>query len=407
MKCELLCIGTELLIGQTVNTNATWLGQELAAIGVDLLWVTTVGDNPGRMADAIRTALGRADLVLTSGGLGPTADDLTIEVIAEVLGEPLEERPEVREHIEGWFRQRNRPLSPSNYKQTRFPPSAELIPNPTGTAYGMCVQRGQARLLTFPGVPMELKAMWTGWARPRVAAGATIRSTLLRYVGIGESALAERVAHLLEGSNPTVAPYAGDWEVHLRVTAKAATAAEADAMLAPMVAELEAIKPYCYGRDGTTLPAAVGQLLRPRGQTVATAESCTGGLVASRLTDVAGSSDYVRGGVVAYATAVKQELLGLSEDVLAHGVVSEPVACALAQAARRTLGADWGIGVTGWAGGAPDPADDGLVWYAVAGPDGAAAVAEAARFGGTIPRETVKFRASQTALALLRCQLIG
>jgi nicotinamide-nucleotide amidase len=407
LNCEVLCIGTELLIGQVVNTNATYLGQELAAIGIDLLWVTTVGDNPGRMDAAIATALDRADLVLVTGGLGPTADDLTVERIAHVLGEPLAERPEVREHIEGWFKQRNRPLAASNFKQALFPPSGTPIPNPTGTAFGLHVRRGNHQLMAFPGVPMELKAMWTQWARPRLAGEATLRSVLLRYIGIGEAVLAERVAHLLEGSNPTVAPYAGDWEVHLRVSAKAATAEAADALMAPVLAELEAIRPYFYGRDDVTLPAAVGKLLQARGQTVATAESCTGGLLASRLTDVAGSSAYVRGGVVCYATEVKHQLLGVPQATLDQGVVSEPVACALAQAARRTLDADWGVGITGWAGEAPEGQESGLVWYAVAGPDGTAAVAEAARFGGAIPRETVKYRATQTALALLRRQLMG
>ncbi|MDB5098794.1 MAG: competence/damage-inducible protein cinA [Cyanobacteria bacterium RYN_339] len=408
MRAEVLCIGTELLIGQVVNTNATYLAKELAAIGVDLLWVTTVGDNPARMDAAIATALDRADLVLVTGGLGPTADDLTVEAVARVLGEPMAERPEVRAHIEGWFRERNRPLAPSNYKQTLFPTSAELIPNPTGTAYGLRVRKGHSQLMAFPGVPMELRAMWTSWARPQIEreSGSTLRSVLLRYVGIGEALLAERVAHLLEGSNPTVAPYAGDWEVHLRVSAKAATAAEADALMAPVLAELRAIQPYYYGSDDVTLAAAVGQLLRARGETVATAESCTSGLLASRFTDVPKSSDYMRGGVVAYATDVKQDLLGLSEDVLAHGVVSEPVASALAQAARRVLKSDWGVGITGWAGSAPTPEDSGLVWIAVAGPAGAAAVAELQRFGGAIPRETVKYRATQTALALLRRQLM-
>jgi nicotinamide-nucleotide amidase len=409
VRAEVLCIGTELLIGQVVNTNATYLARELAAIGVDLFWVTTVGDNPARMHEAIATAMGRADLVLVSGGLGPTADDLTVEAVANWLGEPMVERQEVRDHIDSWFRQRNRPIAASNYKQALFPPSAELIPNPNGTAYGLCVRKGNACLMAFPGVPMELRSMWTSWSRPRLQAesGATTRSVLMRFVGIGEALLAERVAHLLEGSNPSVAPYAGDWEVHLRVTAKAATSEQADALLAPVVAELAAIAPYYYGRDDETLPAAVGRLLSQRGETIATAESCTGGLLASRLTDVAGSSAYVRGGVVAYDVDVKRRLLGLpDEGVLDQGVVSEPVARALAQAARRTPGADWGVGITGYAGDGPEvPAGQaGLVWLAVAGPDGE--VAEAANFGGSVPRETIKFRATQSALALLRRQLI-
>lgn len=409
MRAEILCIGTELLIGQTVNTNATFLARELAAVGIDLLWVTTIGDNLGRMVEAIATAMARADVVLLSGGLGPTADDLTVEGIARYLGEPLEERPDVRAHIEAIFRKRNRPLAASNYKQALFPASVDTIPNPAGTACGVYLERNGHVLMAFPGVPVELHEMWKHWARPRLAAraGAIIQSTLLRYVGIGEAALAERVAHLLEGHNPTVAPYAGDWEVHLRVTAKAATALEAEALMAPVIRELEAITPYYYGRDLENLPAAVGRLLASREERVATAESCTGGLLASRLTDVSGSSNYTIGGVVAYDVRIKKDVLGVSDAALAHGVVSEAVAREMAQGARRVLGAQWGVGITGYAGGGEGvpEGDAGLVWYAVAGPDGQEA-AESSRFGEGTPRETAKFRATQTALALLRGQLL-
>jgi nicotinamide-nucleotide amidase len=285
-----------------------------------------------------------------------------------------------------------------------FPPSAELIRNPAGTAFGLAVRHGRAWLMAFPGVPMELKEMWAAWARPRLAeaVGGTIRSHLLRYVGVGEAALAEQVADLLEGANPSVAPYAGDAEVHLRVTALAATEAEAEALMAPVLARLRAIAPHYYGEDDTTLPAAVGRLLQAAGQTVACGESCTGGLLASRLTDVSGSSAWVRGGVVAYMTDVKTGVLGIDPALVgAHGVVSEAVAIALAERARDLLGATWGVGVTGWAGAAPDlPADQvGLVWIGVAGPGGSDAVE--GRFGG-FPREVVKQRATQAALDHLR-----
>ncbi|MEB3328692.1 MAG: competence/damage-inducible protein A [Candidatus Sericytochromatia bacterium] len=404
MRAEVLCVGTELLIGQVVNTNATWLGRELAALGLAVCWNTTVGDNAGRLDDALRRAAGRAEVVVVTGGLGPTPDDITVEALARLAGEGLVERPEALAHLEAWFAARRRPMSPSNLKQATFPPSVELIPNPTGTALGAALRHDGAWVLAFPGVPAELEAMWQAWARPRLAAlgGGTIRSVLLRYVGIGESVLAEQVADLLDGANPSVAPYAGDGEVHLRVTARAADEAAAEAAMAPVLTRLRAIAPYYYGEGEVTLPAAVGARLLEAGQTVATAESCTGGLLASRLTDVPGSSRWMRGGVVAYMTDVKEAVLGVDPALIeAHGVVSEAVACALAEGARVTLGATWGIGVTGWAGPAPnlEPTEVGLVWFAVAGPDGATALG--VRYGA-MGRPVVKQRATQGALDLLR-----
>ncbi len=409
MQAEILCIGTELLIGQTVNSNATWIARELAALGISVLWVTTVGDNWDRLADALGRACARADLVVTTGGLGPTADDITIEAIARLMGEPLAERQEVRDHIERVFAMRRRPLVASNYKMALFPPSADLIRNPAGTAFGLSARHDRAWIMSFPGVPMELKEMWATWARPQLmeaGGGGTIHSVLLRYVGIGEAQLADQVADLLEGVNPSVAPYAGDAEVHLRVTARAASKVAAEAMMAPVLARLRAIAPYYYGEDDVTLPAAVGGLLIASGQTVAAGESCTGGLLTSRLTDVAGSSQYVRGALVAYMTPVKTDVLGVDAAVVAEqGVVSEAVALALATRVRAMLGADWGVGVTGWAGAAPGlPADDeGRVWVAVDGPGGADA--QEWRFGG-FPREVVKQRATQAALDLLRRRLL-
>lgn len=407
MRAEILCIGTELLIGQVVNTNATWLAQELAAAGVALHWVTTVGDNPARLSEALRRAAERADWVITTGGLGPTADDITVAVLAELLGEPLEERPEVRQHLEAYFAKRQRPMAASNLKMALFPPSAELIPNPAGTAFGLALPWRDTCFVCFPGVPIELRAMWEDWARWRLRARGSgiIQSVLLRYVGIGEAQLAERVADLLEAENPTVAPYAGDGEVHLRVTARAPDGEEAAALLAPVVSRLQSIAPFYYGADGCTLPVAVGQLLKQLGQTVATAESCTGGLVASRLTDVPGSSAYVWGGVVAYMTASKSSVLGVPPELVqSRGVVSEAVAVAMAERARVVFGADWGIGITGWASGGPgvEPADIGLVWLAVA--DSTGTVPECWRFGD-LPREMIKQRASQMALDLLRRRL--
>jgi nicotinamide-nucleotide amidase len=411
MRAEILCVGTELLIGQTVNTNATFLAQGLAALGIDCYWMSTVGDNFARLQEAIATAWGRADLVLMTGGLGPTADDITVEAIARFLGEPLEERAEARAHVEALFAARKRVLVPSNYKQALFPPTAGVIPNPTGTAMGCHVARDGKQIMAFPGVPFELKQMWREWAEPRLAkaGGGMIRSVLLKYTGIGEAMLAEQVAGYLERSNPTVAPYAANGEVHLRVTAKAGSPEECDRLLAPVVAELSALAPHYYGRDEQTLPSVVGDRLLARGQSVGLAESCTGGLLASRLTDIPGASRYVRGGVVCYDTALKVAMLGVPEAMIeAEGVVSRAVAERLATGAREALVADWGVGVTGWASGGPGvpEADAGLVWVAVAGPDGDVEAREA-RYGARTPREMVKYFATQAALDLLRQRLGG
>ncbi len=388
-----------------VNTNATWLAQQLARLGIDLHHVVTVGDNMDRLTEALETAARRADLVICTGGLGPTADDITIEAVARVAGEDLVSRPDLVRHIEDMFGRRGRKMSPLDLKQALFPPSADLIPNPAGTAFGVCVARGTARIMTFPGVPSELQTMWQTWAEPRLAAdlGGTIRSTLLKFAGCTEAELAELVMELFSGQNPTVAPYTASGEVHLRMTAKAADAASADALLAPLAAEILArTARYYFGRDDDTLPSVVGTRLRQAGQTLAVAESATGGLLASRITDVPGSSEYFRGGVVAYSVDAKVEALGLSRDQIArHGAVSRETTEAMAQAARETLGADWGVGTTGWAGagpGAPD-ADVGLMHFCVAAPDGRITSREF-RYGRH-PRDQVKYFATQRALAIL------
>jgi nicotinamide-nucleotide amidase len=407
MRAEILCVGTELLIGQVVNTNATFLSRELAALGIDVHWVVTVGDNFERLGQAIAEAASRADLVLLSGGLGPTEDDITIEAIARYLGEGLEERADVRQHIEELFRKRNRPMNPTNLKQALFPPSATPIPNPSGTAYGLYAERNGTQFMSFPGVPFELEVMWRSWARPRLTGSGVIQSVLLKYAGIGESDLASKVSTYFQGTNPTVAPYASNGEVHLRVTAKAASSEDAEALLAPTVAALSAITPYYYGRNEETLPSVVGKLLLEHKQTVALAESCTGGLLASRITDISGASNYLVGGLVVYATRLKTELAGVNADWLAaHGTVNREVAEELANGARVRLRADWGIGITGWASNGPDvPAGDaGLVWVAIAGPAGTEA--EAHRFGEKTPREVIKYRATQVALDLLRRRLL-
>ena len=236
MLAEILSVGTELLIGQVVNTNATWLAQQLAGLGIDLHRVVTVGDNMDRLVEAIDTAMERSDIVICTGGLGPTADDITVEAVARVLGEPTEQRDEVLAHIESIFAGRNRRMTDLDRKQALFPRSAELIPNPSGTAFGIHVQRGGSRFMAFPGVPAELKTMWATWAAARLAGTATgtIHSALLKFSGCTEAELAELVGDLFDSQNHTEAPYTGSGEVHLRITVKADSVEQAAALLAPV-----------------------------------------------------------------------------------------------------------------------------------------------------------------------------
>lgn len=404
MRAEILTIGTELLIGQVVNTNATYLARELAMLGIDLHRVTTVGDNPERIQQALTSAWDRAELVICTGGLGPTADDLTHEMVARFFGVPMILDPEVYRQVEKAFAEKGRTLTESEKKLACFPEGAALIPNPAGTASGVLVERGDRRLMTFPGVPYELSQMWETWARGYLddQTDGTIRSHLLKFVGITEADASSRVSDLEEMANPTVAPYAGSGEVHLRLTAKAATLAEAEALLAPVEADvMHRLGEFYYGSGDETLPEVVGRILRERGETLAVAESMTAGLVASRITDIQGASDYFVGGSVCYQVAEKVRALGLSADfVEAHGHVSPEVTRAIAEAIRNLTGATWGLGVTGYAGAGPNtPSSEvGHAYVALAGPDGTES--SAFRFGAH-PREKVKHFASQRALEIL------
>ncbi|MGL6132773.1 MAG: competence/damage-inducible protein A, partial [Prochlorococcaceae cyanobacterium] len=356
-SAEILCIGTELLLGTITNGNARWLAEQLASVGIPHLRQQVVGDNRDRLITALREAAGRCRVLITTGGLGPTPDDLTTEAIAAAFGATLEERPEAWAAIKARLAHRGRPVTASLRRQALLPPDAELLPNPTGTAPGMIwTPRPGFTVLTFPGVPSEMRAMWQAtaapWLRAAGLAEGVIASRLLRFWGLAESDLAERVADLLEGSNPTVAPYAGAGEVKLRLTARADSDTAARALLEPLEAEIRArLGPLCFGADDDSLASVVLALLRQRAETVALAESCTGGAIGAALTAVPGASDAFRGGVIAYANDVKQAVLGVSQTSLAvHGAVSDPVALAMATGVRRLTGASWGIAVTGIAG---------------------------------------------------------
>jgi len=412
MSAEVLCIGTELLLGNITNGNARWLAEQLAALGITHLRQEVVGDNRERVIAAVRAAAGRCRVLITTGGLGPTPDDLTTDAIAAAFGTPLVEHPAVWADIQAKLSARGRPIVASNRKQALLPEGAQVLPNPTGTAPGMIWSPVPGfTVLTFPGVPSELQAMWQATAVPWLAqaglAQGVFASRLLRFWGVGESNLAEQMADLLDGTNPTVAPYAGAGEVKLRLTARADSPTAANALLAPLEAEIRRrTGTLCYGVDDDSLASVVLAALRRRGESVAVAESCTGGGIGAALAAVPGASDVLLGGVIAYANSVKQQLLGVPAALLEqHGAVSDPVALAMAEGARRLTGATWGVAVTGIAGpgGGSAAKPVGLVHIAIAGPHGRSS--EAVRFGSTRGRQWIQTLTCGEALNRLRLEL--
>ena len=413
-SAEILCIGTELLLGQIVNTNAAYLAAELAALGIPHHFQTVVGDNPGRIHAALAVACARSGIVLTTGGLGPTPDDLTHAALADFFGAPLFERPEIAERLADLYRSRNRPMPPSSLQQARLPAGATVLPNPTGTAPGLLWEpRPGLVVLTFPGVPSEMRAMWRATAVPFLRSlgwgGEVFTSRTLRFWGVGEAALAEQVRPLLDRTNPTVAPYASRGEVQLRITARAADPAAAQALIAPVEAEIRAIAGEDYfGADDDTLAAVVGARLSALGHTLAVAESCTGGLLGGAITAVAGSSHYFLGGLVAYANDLKRDWLGVDEALMIReGSVSAPVAAAMALGVRERLGSDWGLALTGISGpgGGSEAKPVGLVYLALAGPEAGGVKVVERRFGSHHERELIRHLSAQSALDLLRRRL--
>jgi nicotinamide-nucleotide amidase len=421
VRCEVLAIGTELLLGQIIDTNSAWIGEQLAAAGVDSLYQTKVGDNRGRIVGSLRAALARSDAVICCGGLGPTADDITREAIAEVLGVPLELDDEMAARIAEMFSSRGRTMTANNYRQAEVPRGAEVIPQVRGTAPGLICRLGDRSIYAVPGVPHEMREMVTRAVIPDLVArsgqAATIRSRTLRTWGLAESALDEilsgRIAHLdadaaAGRAAPTIAFLASGIEgIKVRITAKAATAEEADALVA---AEEEQIRgllgPAVFGADEVNMEAAVGALLAQRGATIGVAESLTGGLVGSRLTAVAGASAWFRGSLVVYASEVKRSLLGVSDGP----VVSEQAAVEMAAGAARALGADVGLALTGVAG--PTEQDGqpvGTVWVGLSGEavgGGGAHLLRLGRVGGG-DREQIRQIATISALDLVRRRLLG
>ncbi len=405
-------MGTELLLGQITDTNATFICRELAAIGVDVYFRTTLGDNLGRIVEAIRLAAARSDVVLLTGGLGPTPDDVTREAIAEATGRPLREDPASRRAIEEYFRKLEREPTAANFKQALIPEGGRAIPNGAGTAPGVFLEHEGTVIIALPGVPREMEQMMRRFVLPELRArrpeGLIIKSRVLRVIGLGESNVVKMAEEILaRQTNPTIAPLAGRGEVLLRITAKCSSEQEADERIAETEAQLrQVLGEHIYGVDQATLEEdVVGRLIRA-GKTIAVAESCTGGLIGNRITNVSGSSRCFPGGVVAYANEAKMALLGVDQDLLAkHGAVSAEVAAAMATGVRELFRADLGVSATGIAGPTGGTAEKpvGLVFIGLATAE--SVVTERHHF--LRDRLDNKFRTSQAALALVRSYLLG
>jgi nicotinamide-nucleotide amidase len=407
MKAEIMAIGTELLLGEIIDTNSAYVASRLPALGIDVYFKHTVGDNLGRIVEVMSRARASSDIVITTGGLGPTEDDLTREAIAAVLEEKVAVDPDQLAYLHEHFQRRGGtgPPPERNIKQAWLIPSARAIPNPRGSAPGWWVERDGKIIVAMPGPPAEMTRMWEEEVAPELlkrSDGTLLLTRTIKTIGLGESLVDEMISPLLKSTNPSIGVYARADGVHLRLAAKAATQAQARALIEPVEAQIRQILgPAAWGADDETLESSIGEDLVRRGLTLATMESCTGGQLADTITNVPGSSNYFRGGIVSYATDVKS-LIGVDPVVIeTFGVVSAETAAAMAAVVRERLQADIGIGITGVAG--PDPQDGapvGKVFIALNG-------------GGKLPdqkhdflfpqsRAAIKRRAVTQALMLLR-----
>lgn len=411
MTCELVFVGTELLLGDILNTNAQYLSRQLAAIGISVLHQSVVGDNPDRLRQVLETAFSRADTVLTTGGLGPTKDDLTKEVCADLFQKKLVLHDESLRRMKAYFDVKGVVMPKTNEKQAWMPEGAVIFENTNGTAPGCAMEQDGKRLLMLPGPPREMKAMFERSTLPylRQFSDGVICSREIRTFGIGESSMAQTVSDLLDKENPTVAPYAKSGEAMLRVTAKAATETEAEALLEPVVQEiLQRLDGYVYGVDVPNIETAVVRELLRRNISVATAESATAGLIAKRLTDVPGASAVFGCGIVSYQDHIKEKLLLVDPRVIEKdSAVCETVAVQMAQGARAQSGADLAVSVTGLAGPGKDDRgrDPGLAYLALT--DGRETFTRTVNTGQTGPdcRDFNRTVFSSQALDLIRCYL--
>ncbi len=371
-SAEILCIGTELLMGNTVNTNATYIAKGLAQNGINVYHQAVVGDNPQRLKESLDLAFSRSDIVITTGGLGPTYDDLSKETIAAWFGKELVLHEESLRHIEDFFQRLGREMTANNRKQAMMPQDCTVFPNPNGTAPGCAIEKDGKVAFMLPGPPREMRPMFDNYVIPYLQkdSDTVLVSKMIHLFGIGESMLEHKLHDIMvESSNPTLAPYAKEGEVQLRVTARVHRDEDAETILQPMMDKVSEIAgEFIYGIDIGDLQTAAVTRLKEKGLHVATAESCTGGYVSKRITEVDGASSVFDCGVCSYSNDIKEKVLGVSHDTLvAYGAVSEQTAREMAAGVRRLSGAEIGVSTTGIAGpggGSPEK-PVGLVYVAV------------------------------------------
>ncbi len=410
---EILSIGSELLLGNIVNSNSQWIAEQLAILGIPHYRQTVIGDNPKRLKETILEVSNRSEILITTGGLGPTPDDITTKVIADTFNTNLEERSDILFDLKNKLKNKDRNLSESQKKQSLVPKGAEIIKNYSGTAPGIIWSpKDNFTILTFPGVPSELKEMWAKeavkWLIKNNFSKKIISSKVLHFAGISESLLADKIQHLLKGNNPSVATYASSGEVKVRITAKGHNLEEVNRSIKPIEKELNQITGLkCFGVDNETLEEVVIKLLISRKETIAVAESCTGGGIASQLTKVSGSSKVFYGGVIAYNNLIKQSLLGVPKEMInTHGAVSKQVVEAMASGVQKIFKVNWAITVSGIAGptGGNNLKPVGLVNFCIKGPKTLFSWEE--RFGSNRTREDIQKLSVINALDRLRLSII-
>lgn len=409
MNAELIAVGTEILLGDIVNTDAQIISQGLSELGFNVFYQTVVGDNPDRLRHVVETAKSRADIIITTGGLGPTLDDLTKETLASVFGKKMELHEPSLDRLVSFFETIGREMTPNNEKQAWLPEGCTVFTNQWGTAPGCAFESDGQHVLMLPGPPRECKPMWQQCAMPYLykLAGGCIVSHNIRVMGLGESAMEDMLHDLMESmTNPTIAPYARTSECFARITAKADTPEEAEKLLAPVVKQVaDMIGEDVYGIDVDSLEQVVGDALKEKGMTLSVAESCTGGLLSKRITDIPGCSAYYKGGVCSYSNEVKQNVLGVKAETLEkYGAVSEQTAGEMAEGVAKALHTDIGVGITGIAGpdGGTEEKPAGLVYISVY----ANGMSYTKKMQSAFGRDRVRNQAASIALDLIRRKLL-
>ncbi len=417
MKAEIISIGTELLLGEILNSNSHFIANELKEIGIDSFFQTTVGDNTKRIHEVLEQALRRSDIIITTGGLGPTDDDLTHEAISSFFNEKLlKDTKTIKELEKKFYLKGYKKIPTSNYRQAYKPKQANWIANAAGTAKGIIwkIKTGLSKdsklILTFPGVPSEMKDMWGKTAKPylkKLSGGNVLYSRILKFTGIGESALAERIKSCFKLKNPTVAPYAALGEVRIRVAATANNIKLAKKIAEPVIKKiLSKTKQYYFGTDNETLESLIGTLLTKRNISISTAESCTGGLISKRLTDISGSSKYIKFNAVTYSNKAKEKILNIkSKTIKKYGAVSSQTAKEMAEEIRKIANTEIGLSVTGIAGptGGSKEKPVGLVYFGLS--KGTRVKTQKVNFGSNSSRADIRWLASQFALKWLLDEL--